>query len=210
MVLFFYSILTGLALAAPFGVAGAMVADAALAHNRNRLDLTVIAAVAADTIVALLTSLFSDVVGALATKYKIVGLRLAGIAFILLGISIAFSAIKSHKGVINTDSLNVAYKWIFGHMAPAFGTFLVVLFHPLNIIAFLAVVHGFSQTFDNFSSLRWLFVTGISVGSMTSFVSVAILFWIIRKNANNFVYYFRYAIALIITIGGLYFSFKEF
>lgn len=210
MVLFLSSILVGLVLAAPFGIAGAMVADAALAHNRRRLELTVAAAVAGDTTAALITSLFSEVVGVLALKYKILGLRIAGAAFILFGISIIISTIRSHRGIITTESFNRAYKWIFGHMAPAVGTFLVVVFHPLNILAFLAVVHGLTQTFPFFAKQRWLFVAGVTFGSSAAFFVEATLFWIIRRRADNFVYYFRYGIALIVMLGGIYFSFKDF
>ena len=45
---FLVSILAGVVLGAPVGVAGAMVADAALAHNKPRLYSTIVAAVAGD------------------------------------------------------------------------------------------------------------------------------------------------------------------
>jgi threonine/homoserine/homoserine lactone efflux protein len=204
VVVFFVSVFAGFILGAPVGVAGALIADAALTHNRRRLELIVIAAVAGETILAYVTSFASEVIKRILSDYKYHFHIVSGILIIIIGIVLFVSTMRSHKGVMEKKDLHGASKWLLGHTAAPAAAFICNLIHPGSIIAFLFTVALLSKNIADFSSNNIAFAAGIMIGSGSVFSACALIFWKLRKKADKFVHFFRYGLAVIVGVFGIY------
>ncbi|OGV49467.1 MAG: hypothetical protein A2X49_00795 [Lentisphaerae bacterium GWF2_52_8] len=202
--IFIVSILAGIVLGAPVGVAGAMVADAALAHNRVRLYSTILAAVAGDTTLAYVSSLGASPLRSLLGRHAVLLQIGSALTIIVIGILMVIVTALSHQGMIRTEQLPNSSKWVLGHTAPAIGTFILTIFHPGSIIAFLGTVAILSSKFQHFGEARGFFTIGIFIGSTSVFAFSGFLFWTIRKKADRFVYYLRYGLAAGVLLLGVY------
>lgn len=194
--LIFASILAGIIAGAPFGAAGALVADAALAQERKRLNLTILSAVSGDSILAFLVSFASSPVKAFLQEYEKIFFLIAGIVIIMLGFYLW--KMVTFKG---------------SHTLKAAGpvsVFFITLFHPGSIATFLFIVALFSMHFPVFKNHRLIFALGIAIGSFCVFSATGALFWILRKKAENFVHQFRYGLAAMLGLTGAYLLTKSF
>ncbi len=200
----------GFILGAPVGVAGAMVADAALAHSRIRLYATIIAAALGDATLAAISTLFSVSFMNFLQSYEKIGLLLSGITIILVGVVIIVVTYKTRKGMGSKDEVeDPSSRWILSHFAPVLAAFLTAILHPGNIAAFLTVMTVFSLYFQDFENFKISFITGIFTGSFLVFSLAGFLFWKIRQKADKFVHYLRYALAVIVIIAGVYLVLKH-
>lgn len=206
---FFASVLAGIILGAPIGVAGALVADAAFAHAKRRLESVILAAVAGDTLLAVLSSFFIHPLNQILETYHRTGQLIAGIAIIVMATYIASITFINHKGLFDKSEIPIPFKWLLGHAAPALSAFLITVFHPGSIGAFLAITAVFSLKFPDFHKLMIFFVLGVAIGSFLIFSSAGIVFWKIRKEADRFIHYFRYGLATLLGLGGIYIIFSN-
>lgn len=199
------SLCAGIILGAPVGIAGAMVADAALAYSKKRVYATIIAAALGDATLAALSTLFSISLQSFLQSYEKACLFIAGLAIIAAGVSIIIVTYVTHRGIgSRKDVKNPSSKWIIGHFAPVLAAFLTAVIHPGNIAAFMALMTVFSLYFPNFESFKLSFIAGIFTGSFLVFSLAGFLFWKIRKKADRFVHYLRYTLAVIIIVAGVY------
>ena len=190
--IFLASLCAGIILGAPVGVAGAMVADAALAHSRKRLYATVLAAALGDATLAAFSTIFSSAFKSFLKSYEKIGLFAAGTAVIIVGFCTIIVTFINHRGIISKEEVkNPSSRWIISHFAPVIAAFLAALFHPGNIAAFLTLMTIFSLLFPDFESFKASFITGIFTGSLLIFSSAGFLFWKIRKKADKYVHYLR-------------------
>lgn len=188
--LFFASILAGVIAGAPFGAAGALVADAALVHDRKRLNATIAAAVLGDSLLAFLISFASSPVKAVLHKYEELFFMAAGAAIIMLGIFVwRMAALSDTSAAAATAPVSV---------------FFVTLLHPGSIATFLLITALFAMHFPLFRDHRVVFAGGIAVGSFCAFSPVAILFWTIRTKAAKYLRRFRYGLAAMLGSIGAY------
>jgi threonine/homoserine/homoserine lactone efflux protein len=203
--IFLVSLCAGIILGAPVGVAGAMVADAALAHARKRLYATILAAALGDASLAALSAIFSSSFKSFLRDYEKIGLFAAGIAVIIVGACTIIVTFTNHRGIVSKEEVkNPSSKWIISHFAPVMAAFLTALLHPGNIAAFLTLMTVFSLLFPYFVSYRISFITGIFTGSFLAFSFAGFLFWKIRKKADKYVHYLRYTIAVLLIVAGVY------
>ncbi len=209
--IFIASMLAGIILGAPVGVAGAMVADAALAHSKKRLYATILAAALGDASLAAFSTIFSETFHKFLKNYEKIGLVTAGLTMIMVGLFIIGVTYVSHMGIISKDDVkNPSSRWIIGHFAPVVAAFLTALLHPGNIAAFLFLMTIFSMLIPDFINHSFTFVTGIFCGSFAVFALAGFLFWKIRQKADKFVHYLRYTLAVIIILAGVYLIMKHF
>ncbi len=209
-ILFLASILAGVILSAPIGAAGALVADAALAHHRRRLQLNITAAVAADTLLSVLVALFAQPMGEMLHDHRAAVLTFAGILLILCGAAMGFASWRGHRGVPDAQHLTVGTRWLAAHVAATGTVFLATLLHPGNIAAFLAVGAFFSLHFPAMARCPYLFSAGIGIGGLVAYGAAGYLFWRLRHRADRFVLDFRYAMAVFVAILGVYLLFRRF
>jgi threonine/homoserine/homoserine lactone efflux protein len=196
---FLFSTLAGIILAAPVGPTGAMVADAALAHDRKRLEMTVLGAVAGNALLAFIVSLSAGPIKAFLAGHERSFHIGAGIFIIMLGI---FAGAYAAAGGAHKKEGGPA--GALGLGASSAGVLLITLLHPGSIAAFLFLTAFFSVRFSGFPDHRVLFVSGIAVGSLMAFSPVGFLFWTIREKAEKFVLHLRYGLAVIIGLTGIY------
>ncbi len=194
--LFWASVLAGAIASAPFGVVGALVADAALMHDGKRLIPTVLAAVTGDMILSFLISFASSPVRDFLQKYEGVFFVIAGTAVMLLGIYLWTVANVSHLKV--------------GRVAGPVSVFFVTLTHPIGIGAFLLITALFSINFPAFKDHRALFACGIASGSFLVVGPMGALFWMLREKAGKFVRQSRCGLAGVIVLMGVYLLVKSF
>ena len=189
---------------APVGVAGAMVADAALAHSRKRLYATILAAAMGDAALAAFSTIFSSSFKSFLKNYEKIGLFTAGMAVIAVGVGTIIVTFITHKGITTKEEVkNPSSRWIISHFAPVMAAFLAALLHPGNIAAFLTLMTIFSLLFPDFVSYKISFITGIFAGSLLTFSSAGYLFWKIRKKADKYVHYLRYTLAVLLIFAGV-------
>ena len=208
--LFLASILAGVVLGAPVGPAGALVADAALAHNRRRLQLNVTAAVAADTLLAVLVALFAAPMADLLRAHRESALLVAGVVFVLCGVIMGIVSWRNHRGVVTPDQLPGRFRWLLEHIASAGAVFVATLVHPGNIAAFLGTAAFFSLHFPAMTRAPYLFSSGIGLGGMITYSTAGFLFWKLRHKADRFVLDFRYAMSVFVAGGGVYLLIRRF
>ncbi len=202
--IFLASLCAGIILGAPVGVAGAMVADAALAHSRKRLYATILAAASGDAALAALSTIFSSSFKSFLKNYERIGLFTAGIAVTIVGVCTIIVTYKTHRGMISKEEVkNLSSRWIISHFAPVMAAFITALLHPGNIAAFLTLMTVFSLLFPDFVSHKTSFITGIFTGSLLAFSLAGLLFWKIRKKADKYVHYLRYTIAVLLIFAGV-------
>jgi len=194
--LFFASVLAGIIAGAPFGAAGAMVADAALVHDRTRLNATVGAAVAGDSLLAFLISFASSPVKTFLHEYENIFFISAGTAIIVLGAFVWRLASASDPSAVRT--------------AGPVSVFFVTLLHPGSIATFLIITALFAMHFPVFMDHRVVFALGIAAGSFCVFGSVGVLFWMIRTRAEKYLRHFRRCLAAMIALAGVYLLVKGF
>lgn len=203
--IFLASLCAGIILGAPVGVAGAMVADAALAHARKRLYATILAAALGDASLAAFSTIFSSSFKSFLKNYEKIGLFSAGIAVIFVGVFTIIVTYITHRGMVSKEEVkNPSSRWIISHFAPVMAAYLTALLHPGNIAAFLTLMTVFSLLLHDFASNRIPFITGIFMGSLLTFSFAGFLFWKIRKKADKYVHYLRYTIAVLLIIAGVY------
>jgi MFS family permease len=202
--IFLASMCAGIILGAPVGVAGAMVADAALAHSRKRLYATILAAAMGDAALAAFSTIFSSSFKSFLKNYEKIGLFTAGIAVIVVGVGTIIVTFITHRGIVPKEEVkNPSSRWIISHFAPVMAAFLAALLHPGNIAAFLTLMTIFSLLFPDFVSYKISFITGIFAGSLLTFSSAGYLFWKIRKKADKYVHYLRYTLAVLLIFAGV-------
>jgi len=202
--IFLASLCAGIILGAPVGVAGAMVADAALAHSRKRLYATILAAAMGDAALAAFSTIFSSSFKSFLKNYEKIGLFTAGMAVIAVGVGTIIVTFITHKGITTKEEVkNPSSRWIISHFAPVMAAFLAALLHPGNIAAFLTLMTIFSLLFPDFVSYKISFITGIFAGSLLTFSSAGYLFWKIRKKADKYVHYLRYTLAVLLIFAGV-------
>ncbi|HCE45426.1 MAG TPA: hypothetical protein DET40_17950 [Lentisphaeria bacterium] len=203
--IFIASLCAGIILGAPVGVAGAMVADAALAHSKKRLYATVLAAAIGDAALAAFSTIFSSSFQKFLKNYEKIGLVTAGLTIMMVGMFIIGVTYVTHKGMTSKENVrNPPSRWIISHFAPVMAAFLTALLHPGNIAAFLFLMTIFSMLFPDFVNHTFSFISGIFCGSFLVFSLAGFLFWKIRQKADRFVHYLRYTLAVIIILAGLY------
>jgi threonine/homoserine/homoserine lactone efflux protein len=198
ILLFLFSIIAGIILAAPFGPAGAMVADAALLHDRRRLEMTVAGAVAGSACLAFFISMAAEPAKAFLDDHERFFYFSAGAVIIILGILMAFAAYRSKKKKESSPFKGAKLG------ASLVGVFFITVFHPGSIAAFLFLTAFFAMRFSFFSDHRALFTAGIAMGSLMAFGPVGVLFWIVRDRAEKFVFHIRCGLAAIIGVAGAY------
>jgi hypothetical protein len=208
-ILFLASILAGVILSAPIGAAGALVADAALAHDRRRLQLNIAAAVAADTLLAVLVCLFAQPMAEMLHDHRDAALTSAGILLVLCGAAMGLVSWHGHRGVPDAQRLTGGARWLAAHIAAAGAVFLSTLLHPGNIAAFLAAGAFFSLHFPVMARCPYLFSAGIGIGGLAAYGAAGCLFWRLRHRADRFVLDFRYAMAVFIAVVGVYLLFRR-
>ncbi len=209
--IFIASLCAGMILGAPVGVAGAMVADAALAHSRKRLYATIIAAALGDASLAAFSTIFSETFRKFLKNYEKIGLVTAGLTIIMVGLFIIGVTYVTHVGMSSKENVkNPSSKWIISHFAPVLAAFLTAILHPGNIAAFIFLMTIFSMLFPDFVNHSFSFITGIFCGSFLVFSLAGFLFWKIRQKADKFVHYLRYTLAVIIIAAGLYLVVRHF
>jgi MFS family permease len=202
--IFLASLCAGIILGAPVGVAGAMVADAALAHARKRLYVTILAAASGDAALAAFSTIFSSSFKSFLKNYEKIGLFAAGIAVIIVGVGTIIVTFITHRGMISREEVkNPSSRWIISHFAPVMAAFLTALLHPGNIAAFLTLMTVFSLLFPDFVGHKISFISGIFTGSLLAFSLAGVLFWKIRKKADKYVHYLRYTIAVLLIVAGV-------
>ena len=202
--IFLASLCAGIILGAPVGVAGAMVADAALAHSRKRLYATILAAASGDAALAAFSTIFSNSFKSFLKNYEKIGLFAAGMAVIIVGVCTIIVTFITHRGVISKEEVkNPSSRWIISHFAPVVAAFLTALLHPGNIAAFLTLMTVFSLLLHDFASYRISFISGIFTGSLLAFSLAGVLFWKIRKRADKYVHYLRYTLAVLLIFAGV-------
>lgn len=209
--IFLASLCAGIILGAPVGVAGAMVADAALAHARKRLYATILAAALGDASLAAFSTIFSVSFKSFLENYEKIGLFSAGIAVIFVGVFTIIVTYITHRGMVSKEEVkNPSSRWIISHFAPVMAAYLTALIHPGNIAAFLTLMTVFSLLLHDFTSYRISFISGIFIGSLLTFSFAGFLFWKIRKKADKYVHYLRYTIAVILIFAGVYLVLNNF
>ena len=202
--IFLASLCAGIILGAPVGVAGAMVADAALAHAKKRLYATILAAALGDATLAAFSTIFSSSFKSFLKNYEKIGLFAAGIAVIIVGVCTIIVTFSTHRGIVSKEELkNPSSRWIISHFAPVMAAFLTAILHPGNIAAFLTLMTVFSLLFPDFVCYKTSFITGIFTGSFLAFSLAGFLFWKIRKKADKYVHYLRYALAVLLIFAGV-------
>ncbi|MFA6568990.1 MAG: hypothetical protein WCS96_12330 [Victivallales bacterium] len=203
--IFLASLCAGIILGAPVGIAGAMVADAALAHSRKRLYATILAASLGDTALAAFSTIFSSSFKSFLKNYEKIGLFAAGAAVIIVGVCTIIVTFITRRGIVPKEKVkNPSSRWIISHFAPVMAAFLTALLHPGNIAAFLALMTVFSLLFPDFASHKISFITGIFAGSFLIFSYAGFLFWRISRKADKYVHYLRYTLAMLLIIAGVY------
>ncbi len=202
--LFLFSAVSGIILAAPFGPTGAMVADAALAHDRKRLEMTVLGAVTGNALLAFIISLSAGPIKTMLAGHESSFYVGAGIFIIMLGIFMGVYAASGRASRIRENSSDRGTARAFGLGATSAGVLLITLLHPGSIAAFLFLAAFFSVRFAGFPGHKALFVSGIAAGSLIAFSPVGFLFWTIREKAERFVMRLRYGLAVIIGLTGIY------
>ena len=209
--IFLASLCAGIILGAPVGVAGAMVADAALAHAKKRLYATVLAAALGDASLAAFSTIFSNSFKSFLKNYERIGLFATGIALVIVGVCTIMVTFITHRGMVSREEVkNPSSRWIISHFAPVIAAFLTALIHPGNIAAFLTLMTIFSLLFPDFASYKITFISGILAGSFLAFSLAGFLFWKIRKKADKYVHYLRYAIAVLLIFAGVYLVLDNF
>ncbi len=206
--LFVAAFIAGIVLGAPVGPAGAMVADAALANDKKRLRMTIFAAVAADSLRAFVISFAAIPVTNFLKEHEKFFNIASGVAIILLGMYMGITALVSKGELPDIKEKDPGKGKFFGAAVPSLSIFLIALFHPGSIAAFLFVTALFSMKITAFSEHRMVFVTGIAAGSLAVFSLAGALFWRIREKADKSVHYFRYGIATVICLAGVYLLIK--
>lgn len=199
--LFLAAILAGIITGAPFGVAGAMVADAALLGDKNRLYGTIAAAVLGNTLLAYLISLAGEPAKVFFERYESGFFLTAGSVVIVMGICIA--AANTGRGRDSARGSGGMQR-----VAGPVSVFFITLLHPGSIVAFLFVTALFTMRFQNFSEHRMIYVAGMLLGALAVFSPVGILFWTIQEKANFIVSRIRYGIAFVLVCLGGYFIIK--
>ena len=198
ILLFLFSIIAGVVLAAPFGPAGAMVADAALLHDRKRLEMTVAGAVAGSSCLAFFISMAAEPVKAFLDDHERFFYLVAGTVIVMLGLLMAFAAYKSKKGKEGGPFKGAKPG------ASLVSVFFITVLHPGSIAAFLFLTAFFAMRFSFFSDHRVLFTAGIAIGSLMAFGPVGFIFWMVRDKAEKFVFHLRCGLAAIIGAAGVY------
>lgn len=195
--LLFASILAGFIAGAPFGAAGALVADAALIHNRRRIGATIMAAAAGDSILAFIVSFASIPIRDLFTEYEGFFFIIAGAVIFLLGITLWIFAM--HSSLVS-----------IGGAAGPVSVFFIALLHPGSIATFLLITALFSMHFPAFNNHRLFFASGIAIGSLCAFSPVGVLFWVLSRKAEKYIRHFRCGLAAMLLFVGLYLISKGF
>ncbi|MBD3426288.1 MAG: hypothetical protein GF409_03540 [Candidatus Omnitrophica bacterium] len=196
--IFFLSVVAGIILAAPFGPAGALVADSALMHDRRALEGTILGAVTGDTCLALAVSLAAVPIRDFLAEHEKLFFLFSGILILSIGLFLVVNggrrslAKKPHRKAPTRRG------------APSLGVFLITLLHPGSIAAFVFLAGFFSLKFSSFGNNRLIFVLGIALGSVLAFAPMGILFWMIRGKAEKYILYLRSFLAFIVAAAGLY------
>ena len=198
--LFFASVIAGFVLSAPFGPVGALVADAALLHDRRRLDITVTSAVLGNGILAFVVSLGASPIRAMLEKYDGFFFLASGAVVVVLGIALGVGAARQRGA---PDTIPAASEGIH-----PVSIFLITLLHPGSISAFLFLTAFFVMKIPSFAGHKALFATGVTVGSFFAFGPVGLVFWKMRAKADRFLTYLRYGLASVIVIAGMYLVIK--
>lgn len=206
--LFAAAVIAGIVLGAPFGASGGMVANAALTHDKRRLCMTILAAGAGDTTLAFITSLAAVPVSDFLEEYKHLFHLVSGLAIISLSLYVGINAWISGNGITEIDGSTGRKSRLLNDTVSSASVYVIAVVHPGSIAAYLFVTALFSMKIDAFPVHRGFFVGGIALGSLTVFSLAASLFWKIRKKADRYVHYFRYGIAAVIFLAGVYLLFK--
>lgn len=209
ILIFTASVIAGIVLGAPVGVAGALVADAALAHNRKRLELTILAAVLGDTLVAFVTSFAAKTIGTYVDQHQNLFHIGGGLTILCLAGAMVVTTARAKHGVMHKEEIHGSSKWLVGHTAPALAAFLITALHPVSIGSFIATIIVFSTKYQNFHQYKLVFVGGIFIGSAFIFSLSGYLFWKIRQKADRFVHFLRYGLAGIVALLGVYLIAKQ-
>ncbi|MEA3490024.1 MAG: hypothetical protein U9R44_06795 [Candidatus Omnitrophota bacterium] len=208
--LFLVSVVAGMILGAPFGPAGALVADAALVHDRERLNLTVLAVVAGNGILAFIISLGAGPVQKIFEKHESLFFLIAGVAFIIMGLFLGIITALSRARGLSGREVRFASKGAIGQIAHSLSVFFITLLHPGSIAALLLLTALLSLKFYTFSDHKIFFAAGIAVGSFFVFSPVGLLFWAIGKKADRFIAHFRYGLAAVFGFAGIYFLVRSY
>ncbi len=194
--LFFASILAGIIIAAPFGPAGALVADAGLIRDRIKLRSTIFAAALGNGLIAFLVSFFASPAKIFFEKYENIFFAAGGVFLIVLGAFMFRGASLSVLPIKKTAS--------------AAAVFFIIILHPGNIAAFIFVTAFLSMKFLFFSDHRLVFVSGITIGAFFAFGLAGALFWMLSEKAEKYMRQIRYGLAGFIVVTGIFLIIKSF
>jgi len=208
--LFLASILAGIISGAPFGAAGAMVADAALVHDRRRLDLTLLAAVGGNTLLAFIVSLAASPIKIFLGEHEKLFFLAAGIGVTVIAISLGVITSLSRDKELAASETRGPQEEMMNSIVPSLSVFLVTVGHPGSIIAFLFITAFFSIKFPIFTDIRAVYVAGIAVGTFLAFGPVGLVFWKLRSKAEKFVRHFRYSLAAVLGFIGIFLLVRGF
>ncbi len=196
------SVISGIILGAPFGVSGALAADAILTHNQRLVRNIVIASVSGEAILAFLIACFTKPINSFVVQYQAVFFALTGIIAIGMGIISLVSTYRNQRGMGSETPGRV--KWLLLHTGPPLAAFTSNLIHPGNVLAFIFTIAVLTAHIPAFEHYHFLFGPGILLGSSAIFTICAIVFWKNRKKADKFVHYFRYALGGVMCLIGMY------
>ncbi len=196
------SVISGIILGAPFGVSGALAADAMLTHNRKLARNIVIASVSGEAILASMVACFTTAIHDFVDHYQAICFVITGAIAIVMGIVSLVSAFRNHRGMESATPGRI--KWLLSHTGPPLAAFTSNLIHPGNVLAFIFTIAILTANIPVFKHNYLLFGPGIFLGSSTIFTICAIVFWKNRKKADKFVHYFRYGLGGVMCLIGMY------
>ncbi len=199
MLTLIYSIIAGLIIGMPVGIAGALVADSALAHNRKRLISTIIAVSLGDLILAFVVGLFFRHIADFINAYESYLYLAGGVLLASVAVALTFKAMKQDS-LPDPHAEKGPFHYILTHYAPSVSAFLLALLHPGSLIAMAAASGIVVSKLPEGEFKPILFALGIGVGSMFIFAISGVAFWKIRKKAGNFVRGMRFCLAIMIYI----------
>lgn len=204
-----WSALSGVVIGAPVGVAGALVADSALAHNLRRLLATIFGVALGDTTLAFAVAYFTDSTDRLITEYECGVYLGAGIFLLLIGVVMLIFAYRNRNSSLKDPAeFKGVWHYLLSHAGPAVTAFAVAAFHPGNVLVMLPLCRGVIARIGAEAFVPWVFALGLGLGSFMIFAFSAFLFWKIRMKAGKFVSMMRLSLAVIVLGIGVYFMFK--
>lgn len=207
---FLYSYIAGILVGMPIGVAGAIVADSALAHNKRNVIITILAVAAGDTFLAAIVGFFFKYLDNFVKNYES-QLYLGGFVFLLIiAISLTVKAFLSDQLPDPNQKQKGALHYILTHYAPGVSAFMVSAFHPGSLIAMVWLATYVVTLLPENEFSGAIFAPGIGLGSLSIFLVSGTIFWIIRKKAGNFVRTLRFGLAGAVFLLSFYMLIKYY